>query len=338
MRNKKFLAIAFAFALAIGIGTAEAGDKSKGPITLETMGVFWVGGQIVDRTDPALAGHKILSGATYVEYFIPQNKTTVPVIIAHRVIPGVIFQATTDGREGWAQYFVRQGFPVYIFDSLGTGRAGFEVDQINLAATCRIPPLTSDPLDPTTDSDTWVRFRMGPEFGVLGDGISLGNQMATDPEALKRFLGVVGLPRRVPFPSNDVTAARSTELLQKTGPAIWIGWSSAGGNGLLVAVAHPELFRAWLGVEGCAGVVVTPALVNALVAHNVPVLNINGGTADRTLCKPLVDAVTAAGGDATLINLPDIGISGNGHMMFFEKNSDDIAKVVVDWIQKHVKK
>ena len=67
MRNKKFLsiiAIAFACALAIGIGTAEAGDKSKGPITLETMGVFWVGGQIVDRTDPALAGHKILSGAT----------------------------------------------------------------------------------------------------------------------------------------------------------------------------------------------------------------------------------------------------------------------------------
>ena len=74
------------------------------------------------------------------------------------------------------------------------------------------------------------------------------------------------------------------------------------------------------------------------MANHVPVLNINGGTADRTLCKALVDAVNAAGGDATLINLPDLGITGNGHMMFFEKNSDDIAKVVVDWIQKHVKK
>ena len=179
--------------------TAEAGEKSKGPITLETMGVFWVGGQIVDRTDPALAGHKILSGATYVEYFIPQNKTTIPVIIAHRVIPGVIFQATTDGREGWAQYFVRQGFPVYIVDSLGTGRAGFELDQINLAATGQIPPLASNPLDPTTDSDTWVRFQNGTGVWRAWDGISLGNQMTTDPEALRRFLGAVGLPRRLPF-------------------------------------------------------------------------------------------------------------------------------------------
>lgn len=32
--------------------------------------------------------------------------------------------------------------------------------------------------------------------------------------------------------------------------------------------------------------------------------------------------------------LADVGIHGNGHMMFMEKNSDEIAKVVEDWIKR----
>jgi hypothetical protein len=103
-----------------------------------------------------------------------------------------------------------------------------------------------------------------------------------------------------------------------------------------IAVDRPELFRAFISLEGCAAA--SPALVSALVDNHIPLLNINGATANQTLCQSLVDSITAAGGDATQINLADIGILGNGHMMFFEKNSDDIAKVVADWIKKHVKK
>jgi hypothetical protein len=43
------------------------------------------------------------------------------------------------------------------------------------------------------------------------------------------------------------------------------------------------------------------------------------------------------GGDATNIFLPDLGISGNSHMMFWENQSDQIAQIVVDWIADHVK-
>jgi len=38
----------------------------------------------------------------------------------------------------------------------------------------------------------------------------------------------------------------------------------------------------------------------------------------------------------TFIRLADIGIHGNGHMMMMEKNSDQIAKVIVDWMEKAV--
>ena len=36
------------------------------------------------------------------------------------------------------------------------------------------------------------------------------------------------------------------------------------------------------------------------------------------------------------IRLEDVGISGNGHMMMLEKNSDDIIKFVIQWLQKNI--
>jgi hypothetical protein len=38
----------------------------------------------------------------------------------------------------------------------------------------------------------------------------------------------------------------------------------------------------------------------------------------------------------TFIKLAELGIHGNGHMMMLEKNSDDIAKVITDWLAKAV--
>jgi hypothetical protein len=37
-----------------------------------------------------------------------------------------------------------------------------------------------------------------------------------------------------------------------------------------------------------------------------------------------------------MIKLGEIGINGNGHMMMLEKNSDDIAAVMRDWLLKAV--
>ncbi len=36
----------------------------------------------------------------------------------------------------------------------------------------------------------------------------------------------------------------------------------------------------------------------------------------------------------TFIRLADMGIRGNGHMMMLEKNSDAIAGVMADWLDK----
>jgi len=44
------------------------------------------------------------------------------------------------------------------------------------------------------------------------------------------------------------------------------------------------------------------------------------------------------GGDATSIHLPDIGLFGNGHTMAIEKNDEQIADVIENWIGQHANK
>jgi len=53
----------------------------------------------------------------------------------------------------------------------------------------------------------------------------------------------------------------------------------------------------------------------------------------REDCVAIYDQINAVGGNATYLSLLDIGIFGNGHMMFWEDNSVQIAKVVLDWIR-----
>ena len=36
------------------------------------------------------------------------------------------------------------------------------------------------------------------------------------------------------------------------------------------------------------------------------------------------------------MKLADIGIRGNGHMMMMEKNSDAIAQVIAEWLDKNL--
>jgi hypothetical protein len=43
-----------------------------------------------------------------------------------------------------------------------------------------------------------------------------------------------------------------------------------------------------------------------------------------------------AGVDVDFVRLADIGLHGNGHMMMMEKNSDAIAQVIIEWLDKRV--
>jgi hypothetical protein len=43
-----------------------------------------------------------------------------------------------------------------------------------------------------------------------------------------------------------------------------------------------------------------------------------------------------AGVRTDFVRLEDVGLTGNGHMMMLEKNSDDIIRFVHGWMEKHL--
>jgi len=47
-----------------------------------------------------------------------------------------------------------------------------------------------------------------------------------------------------------------------------------------------------------------------------------------------VDYLEQAGVHVDFVKLEEMGIRGNGHLMMLEKNSEDIAKVVGNWLDK----
>jgi hypothetical protein len=47
-----------------------------------------------------------------------------------------------------------------------------------------------------------------------------------------------------------------------------------------------------------------------------------------------VEYLQQAGVGVTFIKLTDLGIHGNGHMMMLERNSDQVAQVIANWLDK----
>ena len=56
---------------------------------------------------------------------------------------------------------------------------------------------------------------------------------------------------------------------------------------------------------------------------------------DRRGCAraPIADWLNANGAEADFIYLGDLGMTGNGHMLMLERNSDALAQLIIDWIE-----
>src|SRR5262249_38306565 len=53
-------------------------------------------------------------------------------------------------------------------------------------------------------------------------------------------------------------------------------------------------------------------------------------------CREFADAARKAGGRTEVVVLPEIGIKGNSHMLMQDRNSLEIADLLLAWIDKNV--
>jgi hypothetical protein len=124
-----------------------------------------------------------------------------------------------------------------------------------------------------------------------------------------------------------------------------MGHSESGFFPEQTALINPTDIRALITIEtGC------PALTSDQIAKlaKIPTLVVFGDhlTDVPTMptmwkerfesCGKFVEQVNAAGGDATMMHLPKYGQFGNSHMLMQDKNSNQVADLILKWIDEHV--
>jgi len=111
---------------AVLLAASLAHAQERGPLTLASASYFFVGGKI----DTSAEGSPMV-GHIYVEYMIPARRShPYPIVMVHGGSQtGTNFTGTPDGREGWAQYFVRRGYAVYVVDQVARGRSAYWTPQ-----------------------------------------------------------------------------------------------------------------------------------------------------------------------------------------------------------------
>ena len=116
------LVVAFLVGTCLDSTVTRAADEA---LSIAKQGNFYIGGKYVESN-----GDMPMAGQVFVEYLTPQRQTHPYPIVMIRGggQTGSGWISTPDGREGWAIYFLRRGYAVYVVDQAAPGRSAHIAD------------------------------------------------------------------------------------------------------------------------------------------------------------------------------------------------------------------
>ena len=139
--------------------------------------------------------------------------------------------------------------------------------------------------------------------------------------------------------SSELTVKAYCCLLERTGPSVIVAHSQGATLAFEVMEKRPELVKALIAVEPYG------AGKNGRFGEsvNVPVLWVFGDYTDlhpawkeaKEVAREYCSRFCRAGGDGQILDLPEMGIRGNSHMLMMEYNNFEIADLLQDWLIGH---
>ncbi|MFC6861530.1 alpha/beta hydrolase [Zunongwangia atlantica] len=356
----KTYAISLLFLLFLISGRAQ-GDKTE-PITIKNQGTFAIGGSIkksegtfdpiahgvFNPTNQSTQGQTLHGDHATVLYQIPTEPRNLPLVFWHGYGQSMrTWQTTPDGREGFQSIFLRKGFPVYLLDQPRRGLSGQSLEPKMLEAR--------------TEDQLWFGiFRMGK-----GTNFYSNIQFSKDPEALNQFFRR-STPDTGPLDINLNIDAVSN-LFNKIGDAVLVTHSHSGGQGWgtvlktdhIKGIVAYEPGSNFIFPEGKAPEEIS-YVGGILKAREVPMEDFQKLTkipiviyygdyipekkvenpgqeqwrAALLMARKWTKAVNEAGGDVTLVVLPEIGIKGNTHFPMSDLNNQEIAQLMYNWLEE----
>ncbi|MCX7364965.1 MAG: esterase [Alphaproteobacteria bacterium] len=322
---------------------AMAAPALAEPLIIEKQGSFFVGGRTVKSdtlsTLPAYAASGTITvDQMYVRYQVPVDPKKLPVTLIHGCcLTGKTWETTPDGRMGWDEYFVRKGHPTYVIDQVSRGRSAADPSVINSVKLGKTPLDKTPPIFAAGQEAAWAIFRFGSEYPKVHPG------MLFPLEAQEEFRKQMVVDWAATLPTPNPTVPALSELAKKLDGTILISHSQSGIYPFQTAALDTKGIAGIISIEpgGC------PAPTGDLKPYmSMPIMVLFGDYVDDAprwaprlkLCREFAEAMKKAGGKTELLVLPEIGIKGNSHMLMQDRNSLQIADLLIAWIEKNVAK
>ena len=305
------------------IGSFHVGGRSETLSGLPAREVVFSPGAPSRRVDP---NGEFEVEQMYVQYVkLAQPRAKLPILLWHGGgLTGVTWETKPDGKPGWQHFFLQNGYDTYVSDAVERGRASW----------ARYPEIfKTEPLF-RTKKEAWELFRIGPTYEPGGQRVAYEGQQFP-VEAFDQFMKQA-VPR---WTSTDAAIQRAYDAyVDKVCPCIVVVHSQGGNFGFTAALNAPDKIKALVAVEPSGSP--DPAKVDLAKLKGVPHLILWGDYIDqneawqgyRKAPTRYREALVAAGVKADVMDLPAMGVKGNSHMLMMDRNSDDIARRVHDWL------
>jgi pimeloyl-ACP methyl ester carboxylesterase len=201
----------------------------------------------------------VMAGQMYVEALHPARVTQrYPLVFFHGASQTATnWMGTPDGRPGWADYFLSQGYLVYLVDQPARGRSAWH-PSINGSLTILTAPDVERRFTASEVGGFWPQAKKhtqwpsdSPNKGHRGDPV-FDAFYATQVESLASA-----------EETQTLVQAAGSALLDKIGAAIVVTHSQAGPFGWLLADSRPKAVKGILAIEPGG-----PPFQNAVVDEN----------------------------------------------------------------------
>jgi pimeloyl-ACP methyl ester carboxylesterase len=321
-----------------------------GALNLRDLGSKYIAFSTEETTNGTLN----VMNPMFVQYVLPQTpRHKYPVIFIHGGGgQGTDWMQTPDGRDGWVDYFVAEGWDVYVVDRPGHGRSQSNPTcaSINGMSSSGVANTGIISMLSKSDANKWPGGEPTPTNSAV---IAWAASSTT-----------------APYCGDEVAAHAIAALLHETGPAILIAHSAGGGSTFLLPDLIAENIIGIIAFEAVgsyptateyAGRRTSPAILNwktspelseAFIPTDFEGCQLQGGkpskltsfqdiplilvtseyglglTKEILLCQQL--SWQQAGVETEVVYLPDRGLVGGGHFAMAQTDTANYARIFIE--------
>jgi pimeloyl-ACP methyl ester carboxylesterase len=201
---------------------------------------FYVGGKYVGPP-----GNQVMAGQMYVERLRPQKVTQkYPIVLIHSSGSATLWMGTPDGRPGWADYFLSQGYVVYLPDQPARGRSAWH-GSVNSPLALSISESRNEQQDTAPELfGKWPGAKTHTQWP--GDAATKGRRGDPTYDAFyATMLETLSDGGEAP----KLFEAAGEALLDKIGPAIILTHSQTGPFGWAIGDGRPNAVKGIVAIE-----------------------------------------------------------------------------------------